>query len=137
MQEIYKNAPDSTNLATDCRGHDGTSWTPSSHMMNMTDRHRHNGPSRISVPKHLNSWNLGTGTTSLNFMTNQQDRPSWIRRSVTHSVTPHLVRLPHLPSAAALRCHLRTFTSTTNHHKLRRWYFSVFLAKKPPHSSFR
>ena len=45
-------------------------------------------------------------------------------------VAPHLVRLPHLPSAAALRCHLRTVTGTTNRHKLRRWYFSVFLAKK-------
>ena len=98
-----------------------------------TDHHRHNGPSRVSVPKHLNSWNLDTGTTSLNIMTNQQDGPSWIRRSVTHSVTPHLDKIPHLPSAAALRCHLRTFTGTTNHHKLRRWYFSIFLAQKPPH----
>ena len=103
----------------------------------MMDRHRHNGPSRVSVPKHLNSWNLGTGTTSLIFMTNQQDEPSWLRRSVTHSVTPHLVRLPHLPPAAALRCHLRTVTSTTNRHKLRRWYFSVFLSQKPPHSFFK
>ena len=79
----------------------------------MTDRHRHNGPSRVSVPKHLNSWNLGTWTTSLIFMTNQQDRPSWLRRSVTYSVTPDFVRLPHLPSAAALRCHLRTVKSLT------------------------
>ena len=52
----------------------------------MTDRHRHNGPSRVSVPKHLNFWNLGTETTSLIFMTKQQDGPSWLRRSVTHSV---------------------------------------------------
>ena len=103
----------------------------------MMDLHRHNGPSRISVPKHLNSWNLGSGTTSLIFMTNQQDGPSCLRRSITHSVTPHLVRIPHLPSATALRCHLRTVTSTTNRHKLRRWYFSIFLAQKPPHSSFR
>ena len=44
----------------------------------MTDRHRHNGLSKVSVPKHLNSWNLSTGTTSLNFMTNQQDGPSWL-----------------------------------------------------------
>ena len=102
----------------------------------MSDHHRHNGSSRVSVPKHLNSWNLGTGTTSLIFMMNQQDRPSWLRRSVTHSVTPHLIRLPHLPSAASLRCHLWTITGTTDHHKLRRWYFSLFLAKKPSHSSF-
>ena len=103
----------------------------------MADIHRHNGLSRVSVPKHLNSWNLGTRTTSLNFMTNQQDGSFWIQRSITHSVTPHLVRVPHLPSAAALRRHLWTVTGTTNCHKLRRWYFSVFLAQKPPHSSFR
>ena len=87
----------------------------------MTDRHRHNGPSRVFVPKHFQSWNLGTGITSLNFMMNLQDGPSQTRRTVTSFVIPHLVRLPHLPSAAALRCHLRTVTSTTDRHKLRRW----------------
>ena len=102
----------------------------------MTDRQRHSGPSRVSVPKHLNSWNMGTRTTSLIFMTNLQDESSCLRRSITLSVTPHLVRLPHLPSTAALRCHLRTVTSTKNRHKLCRWNFSVFLAQ-PPHSSFR
>ena len=35
-------------------------------------------------------------------------------RSVTFSVTPHLVRLPHLPSAVALHCHLQTVTSMTD-----------------------
>ncbi|TMX02466.1 hypothetical protein EJD97_021459, partial [Solanum chilense] len=58
-------------------------------------------------------------TTALNFMTNPHDGPSRTRRSVTLSVTPHLVRLPHLPSAAALHCHLRTVTSMTDRHKLR------------------
>ena len=87
----------------------------------MTDRHRHNSQSRVSVPLHLKSWNLGIGTTSLIFMKNQQDGPSWLRWSVMHYVTPHLVRIPHLPSAAALRCHLWTITGTTNRHKLRRW----------------
>ena len=103
----------------------------------MTDRHRHNGPSRVSIPKHLNYWNMGSGTTSLIFMTNLQGGPSWLRRSITHSVTPHLVRIPHLLSEIALRCHLRSVTSTTNSHKLRRWYFYVFIAPKPPHLSFR
>ena len=106
-------------------------------MAGMTDCHRHSGPSRVSVTKHLNSWNLGTWTTSLNFMMNQQDGPSWLPQSVTHSVTPYLVRLPHLPSADALRCHLRTVTGMTDLHKLGMWYFSTFLAQKPPHSSFR
>ena len=101
----------------------------------MTDRHRHNGPSRVFVPKHFNSRNVDTGITSLNFMTNLQDGPSWIRRSVMHFVTPHLVRLPHLPSAAALRYHLRTVTNMTDRHKLRRWSLLHFFAQKPPHSS--
>ena len=48
---------------------------------------------------------------------------------------PHLVRLPYLPSAAALRCHLRTITSTTVRHMLRRWSLLHFIAQKPPHSS--
>ena len=78
---------------------------------------------------------FGYWTTSLIFMTNQQDEPSWLRRSVTHSVTQHLVILPHLPSACLLRCHLRTVTGTTDHHKLRRWYFSAFLAQKLQRSS--
>ena len=84
LLEICQNAAGSTNLAMGRRGHDGLSWTPSSHTCaisllisllpsteGMTYRHRHNGPSRVSVPKHLNSWNLGTRNTSLIFMTNQ------------------------------------------------------------------
>ena len=67
--------------------------------------------------------------TSLIFMTNLQDGPSWLRRSVTFSLTPHLVRLPHLPSAVALRCHLRTVTSMTDCHKLRRWSLLHFFAQ--------
>ena len=31
MLEIFQNAAGSTDLATDRRGHDGPSWTPSSH----------------------------------------------------------------------------------------------------------
>ena len=42
----------------------------------VTDRHRHNGPSRVFVSKYFNSWNLGTGITSLIFTTNLQDGPS-------------------------------------------------------------
>ena len=72
---------------------------------------------------------FGYWTTSLIFMTNQQDEPSWLRRSVTHSVTQHLVILPHLPSAAALCCHLRTVTGTTDRHKLRRWSLLHFSLK--------
>ena len=31
MLEIFQNAAESMDLATDRRGHDGQSWTPSSH----------------------------------------------------------------------------------------------------------
>ena len=85
--------------------------------------------------KTLELLEFGYWTTSLIFMTNQQDRPSWLRRSVTYSVTPDFVRLPHLPSAAALRCHLRTVTSMTDRHKLRKWSLLHFFAQKSPHSS--
>ena len=80
---IIQKAAGSTDLAMGRRGHDGPSWTLSSHTLQillllsslpstagMTDRHNLNVPSRVSFPKHLNSWNMGTGTTSLNFMTN-------------------------------------------------------------------
>ena len=98
----------------------------------MMDRHRLNGPSRAFVSKHFNSWNMGTGIASLNLMTNLQDGPSLTRRTVTSFVTPHLVRLPYLPSAVALRCHLRTVTSTTDRHKLRRWSLLHFFAQNLP-----
>ena len=71
---MYQNVVESTDLATDHRGHDGPSWTPSSHTCTISfstlfvtldggydARQRHNGPSMVSVPKHLNSWNMGTG----------------------------------------------------------------------------
>ena len=142
MLEICQNSTGSTDLAKGRRGHDGPSWTPSSHTCaillllssfsstaSVTDRHRHNGPSRVFILKHFNSWNLGTGITSLNFTTNLQEGLSEPRRTVTSFVIPYLVRLPHLPSAVALRCHLRTVTSTTDRHKLRRWSLLHFFAQ--------
>ena len=73
LLEICQNAAGSTDLATDLRGHDGLPWTPSSHTCaissaalfipstaSMMDRHKHDGPSRVSVPKYFNSWNRGT-----------------------------------------------------------------------------
>ena len=95
----------------------------------VTDRHSHNVPLRVFVPKYFNSWNLGTGITSLNFKTHLHDGTSQTRRTVTRYVSPHLVRLPHFPSATALRCHLRTVTSTTDRHKLRRWSLLHFSLK--------
>ena len=75
----------------------------------MTDRHRHDGPSRVFVPKHLT-----LGIWVLEYFSELHDEPAG--QTVMGFVTPHLVRLPHLPSAAALVCHLRTVTSTTDRH---------------------
>ena len=60
--------------------------------------------------KTLELLKYGYWATSLIFMTNLQDGPSFIRRSVMLSITPHFVKIPHLFSAVALGCHLRTAT---------------------------
>ena len=135
MLEICQNAAGSTDLATDRHGLRRPilmkfllllSSLPS--MESMTDRHRYNVPSRVFISKHLNSWNMGSWITFLNFITNLQDGPSETRRTVTIFVIPHLVRLPHLPLAAALRFYLQTVTSTRDRHKLRRWSLLQFFA---------
>ena len=95
----------------------------------MTDCHRHNGPSRVFVLKHFNSWNLGTGITSLNFTMNLYDGPSETRWTVTSFKIPHFVRLHHLSSEASVRCHLQNVTSTTDRHKLHRWSLLHFFAQ--------
>ena len=144
MLEINQNAAGLKDCATDRRGHNRPSWTPSSHtcaissaalFINLDGRYDGSSQAQRSV-RGIRSITLellefGYWTTSLNFMTNQQDGPSWIRRSVMHFVTPHFVRLPHLPSAASLRCHLQTVTGMVDRHKLCRLYFSAFLAQKP------
>ena len=69
--------------ATERRGHDGPSWTPSSHTyaissaaLFITLDGKYDGPSQTRqfvkglVSKYFNSWNLGTGITSLIFTTN-------------------------------------------------------------------
>ena len=49
-----------------------------------TDRHGHDGPSRVSRSKILRILKkLGTEIDSLNFVTEWQDGPSWARRTVT------------------------------------------------------
>ena len=138
----------STDHAKDHRGHDGPSWTPSSHTcaissasLFITFDGRYDGSSQAQRSieglrsKTLELLEFGYWTTSLIFMMNQQNGPSWLQWSVMLSVTPHLVRLSHLPSAAALRCNLQTVMSMTDRHKLRRWSLLHFFAQKPPHSS--
>ncbi|TMW90210.1 hypothetical protein EJD97_016077, partial [Solanum chilense] len=132
LLEHCQNAAGSTNLATDRRGHDGPSWTLSSYtyaissaalFITLDGRYEGSSQAQRSVGGihsiTLELLEFGYWTTFLIFMMNQQDGPSWLRRSVMHFVTPHLVRLPHLPSEAALRCHLRTVTGMMDRHKLR------------------
>jgi len=133
---------------TNRRGHNRPSWIPSPHtfaissgalFITLEGRYDRSSEAQRSSEglrsKTLELLKYGYWTTSLIFMTNPQHRPAWIRRSVTLSVTSHLVRLPHLPSAAALHCHLRTVTSMTDRHKLCRWSLLHFIAQKPLHSS--
>ncbi|TMW96478.1 hypothetical protein EJD97_007298, partial [Solanum chilense] len=110
-----QNAAGSTDLAMDRRGHHGPSWTPSSHtcaissaalFITLDVRYDGSSQAKRSVggirSKTLELLEFRYWTTSLIFMMNQQDGPSWLRRTITYSITPHFVRLPHLPSAAAL-----------------------------------
>ena len=133
MLEICQNAAGSTDLATGHRGHDGPSWTPSSHTWQiilllsslplttgMTDRHRHN---------------------FFNYFFDLHDESAG--RTVMATTVRHALRNPTLgqnfPSSLS-SCTTMPPTDRHEHderHKLHRWYFSVFLAQKPPHSSFR
>ena len=131
-------------VTTDHLGHDGPSWTPSSHtcaissaalFITLDDRYDGSSQAQQSV-EGLHSITLKLLEFGYwDYFSDHHDEPAG--RTVMQFVTPHLVRLPHLPPATALRCHLRTVMGTTNRHKLRRWYLSVFLSQKPPHSSFR
>ena len=130
------------DIATDHRGHDGPLWTLSSHTCAIFSAAlfipldvKYDGPSQEQrsveglCSKTLQLLESGYWITSLNFTTNLQDGLSQPRRTVTIFVIPHLVRLPHLPSAAALCCHLRIVTSMTDRHKLRRWSLLHFSLK--------
>ncbi|TMW89475.1 hypothetical protein EJD97_017125, partial [Solanum chilense] len=91
-----------TDLATDRRGHDGPSWTPSSHtcaisssslFITLDDRYDGSSQAQRSVgglhSKSLELLEFGYWTTSLILMTNQQDGPSWLRRSVLGHTSPY------------------------------------------------
>ena len=136
MLEICQNAAGSIDLATDRRGNDGPSWTPSSHTyaisstsLFITLDNKYDGLSQAQRSVE----GLRSKTLKLleygywDYFSELHDEPAG--RTVISSVTPHWVRLPHLPSAAELRCHLRTVTSMTDCHKLRRWSLLHFFAQ--------
>ncbi|TMW87963.1 hypothetical protein EJD97_019208, partial [Solanum chilense] len=100
LLEICQNAAGSTDLAKDLCGHDGPSWIPSSHtcaiscaalfitpIEGMTDHHTHNGSSRVSVPKHLNSWNSVS-----NYFSDLHEEPAG--RTVMATTVRHALRNP-------------------------------------------
>ena len=137
------------DIATDHCGHDGPLWTPSSHtcaissaalFITLDDRYDGSSQAQRSVEglrsKTLKLLEFGYWY----YFSDLHDEPAG--RTVMPMTVRHALRNPtlgqtHVSSAVALRCHLRTVMSMTDRHKLRRWYFSVFLAQKPPHSSFR
>ena len=132
MLEICQNAAGSTDLATDHRGHDGSSRTPSSHTcaissvaLFITLDSKCDGSSHAQRPieglrcKILELLEYGYW----DYFSKLHDEPAG--RTVRSSLTPHLVRLPHHPSAAALCWHLRTIISMTDLHKLRMWYLCI------------
>ena len=87
--------------------HDGPSWTPSSHTWcNFFCWSLHYPQWQVwriitgttfrrgsPFQNTLISWNMGTGITSLNFMTYLQDGPSQSRRTFVVSVTSHLDKI--------------------------------------------
>ena len=114
MLEICQNAAGSTDLAMDRRGHEGPSWTLSSHtcsisstslFITLDDRYDGLSQAQWSVGGlrsiTLELLEFGYWTTSLIFMTNKQDGPSRLRQSVTHG--KFLLLLSSLPSAAGRR----------------------------------
>ena len=135
LLEICQNASGSTDLAMDRHGHDGPAWTPSSHTYAISSAALLHYPRRqvwrtvigttvrrgssFQNTSTLGIWVLGsllwTSWRTCRTDRRRHDRPSQA------FVTPHLVRLPHLLSAASLRCHLQTVTSTMDRHKLRSW----------------
>ena len=136
MLEIFQNAVGSTDLATDRHGHDGPSWNSSSHTYAISSAALLHYPRRqvwrtvigTTVRRGSSFQNTSTlGIWVLDYFSELYDEPAG--RTVTSFVTPHLVRIPHRPSAAALRCHLRTFTSTTDRHKLRMWSLLQFFTQ--------
>ena len=142
MLEICQNAAGSTDLATDRHGHDGPSWTPSSHPYAISSAAVLHYPRqqvwRIVIgtvrrgPLFQNTSTLGIWVLGsllwTSWRTTRTDRHRHDGPSQAF-VTPYLVRLPHLPSAAALRYHLRTVTIMTDRHKLRRWSLLHFFAQ--------
>ena len=93
-----------------------------------TDGCAYDGPTRVSFQ---NTSTLGIWV--LDQFSDLHDEPAGrtvIAMTDCHNLrNPTLVRLPHLPSAASLHCHLRTVTSTTDRHKLRRWSLLQFSLK--------
>ncbi|TMW88292.1 hypothetical protein EJD97_018757, partial [Solanum chilense] len=94
-----QNAARSMDIVTGRHSHDGQSWTPASHTYEnssaalfITLNGRYDGSSQAqrSVEGHnsiiLELLEFGYWATSLIFMSNQQERPSWLRLSVTHFI---------------------------------------------------
>ncbi|TMW80281.1 hypothetical protein EJD97_021916, partial [Solanum chilense] len=76
----------------------------------MTDRHRHNGPSRVFVLKHFNSWNLDTDHFS-----ELHDEPAG--RTVRATTDRHKLRNPTLGQTSPSSFSSCTTLPPTDRHK--------------------
>ena len=123
MLEICQNADGSTDLATDRRGHDGLSWTPSSHTCaissaalfitstaSMTDRHRHDDPSRVSFQ---NTSTLGIWV--LDYFSELPDEPAG--RTVVDTTDRHGLRNPTLGQNSLSSFSSYTTMPPMDHHE--------------------
>ena len=150
LLEICQNAAGSTDLATDRHGHDGPSWTPSSHTYAISSAALLHYPRRqvwrtvigTTVRRGSSFQNTSTlGIWVLDHFSELHDEPAG--RTVIATMVRHKLRNPTLgqtsPSSFS-SCTTMPPTDrpgTTDCHKLRRWYFSIFLNQKPSYSSFR
>ena len=107
--EISQNAAGSTDIATDCRGHDGPSWTPSSHTFAISS------------------------AALLITLDGKYDGTSQAQRSVEglRSKTLKLLEYGYWDYFSELHDGPagQTVIGTTDHHKLRRWSLLHFFAQ--------
>ena len=136
LLEICQNTAGSTDLATDRHSHDGPSCTPSSHTCAISSA------ALLHYPRRQVWWTfIGTTVRRGPSFQNTLTLGIWVLGSLlwtswrTCRTDRHKLRNPTLgqtsPSSFSSFSTLppRTVTSTTDHHKLRRWSLLHFFAQ--------
>ena len=142
MLEICQNAAGSTELVTDCRGHDGLSWTPSSHTCAISSAALLHYPRRqvwrtitgTTVRRGPSFQNTSTlGIWVLDYFSELHDEPAG--RTVIDTTDRQKLRNPTLGQTSPSSFSICTMLPPSDCHKLHRWSLLHFFAKKSPHSS--